>query len=180
MASASITHSDSEEGQAFEATMDLILQSWASDPGMHVYHYAPYEPAAFKRLMGRHVTREADVDRMLRAGVFVDLHAVVRHALLASVEDYSIKKLEPFYGFERTVKLEVADTEAITSEVRSAVEGYNRDDCISAWRLRDWLKQLRAEVEAQASPFLGPRREMGQPRPRSTSVRSGSGSCVPN
>ena len=170
-------HSDSDERWAFEATIDLILQSWASDPVMHVYHYAPYEPAAFKRLMGRHATREADVDRMLRAGVFVDLHAVVRQALLASVEDYSIKKLEPFYAFTRTVKLEdartnlrlveraleLADTEAITADVRSAVEGYNRDDCISAWRLRDWLEQLRGEVEAQGTPIPRPKAEDGAP-----------------
>ena len=27
-------------------------------PDMHVYHYAPYEPTALKRLMGRHATRE--------------------------------------------------------------------------------------------------------------------------
>ena len=75
------------------------------NPGMHVYHYAPYEPAAFKRLMGRHATREAEIDRMLRAGLFVDLYAVVKHSLRASVESYSIKDLEPFYGFTRTVAL---------------------------------------------------------------------------
>ena len=60
--------SDSEERAAFEAVVDEILQSWAANSGMHVYHYAPYEPAAFKRLMGRYATREAEVDRMLRAG----------------------------------------------------------------------------------------------------------------
>ena len=80
-------------------------ESWAANPGMHVYHYAPYEPAAFKRLMGRHATREAEIDRMLRAGLFVDLHAVVKHALRASVEQYSIKDLEPFYGFTREPSL---------------------------------------------------------------------------
>ena len=77
---------------------------------MHVYHYAPYEPAAFRRLMGRHATREAEIDRMLRAELFVDLHAVVKHSLRASVEKYSIKDLEPFYGFERAVDLKDART----------------------------------------------------------------------
>jgi predicted RecB family nuclease len=51
---------------------------------MHVYHYAPYEPAAFRRLMGRYASREAEIDRMLRAELFVDLHAVVKHSLRAS------------------------------------------------------------------------------------------------
>src|SRR5438270_12787043 len=88
----------------------MILEAWTRYPSMHVYHYAPYEPGAFKRLMGRHATREAEVDRMLRAGLFVDLYAVVRHSLRASVERYSIKDLEPFYGFTRDVALVDAST----------------------------------------------------------------------
>ena len=127
---------------------------------MHIYHYAPYEPSAFKRLMGRYATREAEVDRMLRAGLFVDLYAVVRRALRASVERYSIKDLEQFYGFSRAVKLADANInlrvveraleanaiDAITPDVRTAVEGYNLDDCKSALQLRDWLEQLRASA----------------------------------
>ena len=58
---------------AFEAVVDLISESWANHPSMHVYHYAPYEPAAFKRLMGRYSTREGEIDSMLRAELFVDL-----------------------------------------------------------------------------------------------------------
>ena len=115
-------------------------------PGCTSTTTRPYEPAALKRLMGRYATREAEVDRLLRAKRFVDLHAVVKHALRASVEKYSIKDLEPFYGFVREVSLadarvnlrvveralELADPDAITPEVRAAVEGYNRDDCRSA------------------------------------------------
>ena len=99
-------HSDAEERKAFETAVDIIIESWDANPGMHVYHYAPYEPAAFRRLMGRHATREAEIDRMLRAELFVDLHAVVKHSLRASVEKYSIKDLEPFYGFARAVDSE--------------------------------------------------------------------------
>ena len=131
-------------------------------PDLHVYHYAPYEPAALKRLMGRYVTREDEIDRMLRAGVFVDLYAVVRHAIRASVESYSIKKLEPLYDFQRTVglpdagavlakvqaSLELGDFDGIGAEERAAVAGYNRDDCLSAWRLRDWLEKVRSELVA--------------------------------
>ena len=72
---------------------------------MHVYHYAPYEPSAFKRLMGRYATREDELDRLLRGGRFVDLYGVVRQGLRAGVERYSIKNLEPLYGFARAVPL---------------------------------------------------------------------------
>ena len=55
--------------------------------------------------MGRYATREEEIDRMLRAELFVDLLQVVRHGLRASVESYSIKRLEPFYAFERDTSL---------------------------------------------------------------------------
>jgi predicted RecB family nuclease len=146
---------DAEERLAFEATVDDLLLAWERDPGMHVYHYAPYEVAAFKRLSGRHATRAAELDRLLRAGRFVDLHAVVKHALRASVERYSIKDLEPFYGFARTRPLLDARTSLrvveraletggeIPESARLAVEAYNHDDCRSAAALRDWLETLR-------------------------------------
>jgi hypothetical protein len=80
----------------------------------------------------------------------------------ASVESYSIKDLEPFYDFTRDIALgdartnlrvieralELGAVAAISEEVRGAVEGYNRDDCVSALRLRDWLEALRASIEA--------------------------------
>ena len=72
----------------------------ATDPAIHIYHYAPYEPTAVGRLMGRHATREEEVDRLLRGDVFVDLFRAVRQGLRASVESYSIKKLEPLYGLD--------------------------------------------------------------------------------
>jgi uncharacterized protein len=167
--------SDAEERIAFEAVVDEILQTWESNPGMHVYHYAPYEPAAFKRLMGRHATREAEVDRMLRAGLFVDLYAIVKHSVRASVETYSIKDLEPFYGFTRHVALgdartnlrvveralELGAVAAIPGSVRAAVEGYNRDDCLSAMHLRDWLEQLRASIEVGGTLVPRPERQDG-------------------
>ena len=55
--------------------------------------------------MGRYASREEEIDRMLRAKLFVDLYAVVRHALRAGVESYSIKQLEQFYGFKRDRRL---------------------------------------------------------------------------
>ena len=94
-----------DEKRAFEKFVDFVMTRWALFPSLHVYHYAPYEPAALKRLMGRYATREEEIDRMLRAGLFVDLYQVVRHSLRASVESYSIKRLEPFYGFERQTAL---------------------------------------------------------------------------
>jgi uncharacterized protein len=141
---------------------------------MHVYHYAPYEVTAFRRLMGRYATREDELDEMLRAGRFVDLYAVVRQGIRAGIERYSIKNLEVLYGFTRDVALKDAGRnlrrfeyalalgviDQLPAEIRDTVAGYNRDDCVSTLRLRDWLETVRAEAIAAgheiARPALAP------------------------
>jgi hypothetical protein len=42
--------------------------------------------------------------------------------------------------------LELGDIEFINEDDRNAIAGYNRDDCVSTWRLRDWLETRRAEL----------------------------------
>ncbi|HEX5031850.1 MAG TPA: TM0106 family RecB-like putative nuclease, partial [Candidatus Eisenbacteria bacterium] len=152
----------SVERIAFEVFIDEVMARWQQYPDMHVYHYAAYEPAALKRLMGRHATRESEIDGMLRAGLFVDLHTVVRQSMRASVEEYSIKRLEPVFGYERTQSLleasvrlrvvqralELGSVDAIDKPTRKIVEAYNRDDCMSAMALRDWLEHERTRIES--------------------------------
>ena len=148
------------EKAAFERLMDLLTDRLERYPDMHIYHYAAYEPTALKRLMGRHATREDQVDRLLRGGVLVDLFRVVRQGLRASVESYSIKRLEPLYQFERAVGLRDAGTSIVAFEewlelgdgdrpestILDEIAGYNRDDVVSTLRLRDWLETLRVEL----------------------------------
>ena len=52
---------------------------------MHVYHYAAYERTAIGRLMGRHGTREEEVDRLMRGNVLIDLYRDFSTALRASI-----------------------------------------------------------------------------------------------
>ena len=61
---------------AFERLIDLIVERRRRFPGMHVYHYAPYERTALTRLMGEHGTREDELDDLLRGEVLVDLYRV--------------------------------------------------------------------------------------------------------
>jgi predicted RecB family nuclease len=116
-----------DEKRAFEKFIDFVMTRWAQFPGLHIYHYAPYEPAALKRLMGRYATREEEIDRMLRAGLFVDLYQVVRHSLRASVESYSIKRLEPFYGFERQTPLTDANVATCQSPLSQGANDTGQD-----------------------------------------------------
>lgn len=175
-----LTHAD--EKRAFENFVDFVMARWARFPSLHVYHYAPYEPAAMKRLMGRYATREEEIDRMLRAGLFVDLYQIVLHSLRASVESYSIKRLEPFYTFTRAMpladanvalanfqaNLELGDAPSIDDEVKATVRAYNEDDCRSAASLRDWLEAQRAELVAAGTVVPRPQPGDGAPNEKIT------------
>ena len=72
----------------------------AKNPNAHIYHFASYEPTSLKRLMSTYATREQELDTLLREEAFVDLLKVVKRSLYASVEGYSIKNLEQFFGYE--------------------------------------------------------------------------------
>jgi uncharacterized protein len=156
------------ERRAFDRVMALFMDRLERDPKIHIYHYAPYETTALGRLMGRHGVREAEVDRLMRDKVTVDLYRVVRQGVRASVESYSIKRLEPLYGFERTVDLRDAGSSIAAFEAwlqmggeagyddaaLQRIERYNRDDVVSTRLLRDWLEERRAELAARLGEEL--------------------------
>jgi predicted RecB family nuclease len=161
---------DEREKEAFEWTIDSIMERWRQDPFMHVYHFGAYEPSTLKRLMGRYATREDEVDRILRASLLIDLHSVVKRAMRASVEQYSLKSLEPFHEFKRTIPLneaatamrimqhalELARFEGIADTIRSKVLAYNEDDCWSTRSLRNWLERLRGVEVKSGAVFSRP------------------------
>src|SRR4029078_6043791 len=94
----------------------------------------------------------------------------VRQSLRASVESYSIKRMEQFYGFTREIDLRDAGSSIVAFEEwlelgegerpeathLERIERYNLDDVVSNQRLRDWLEGLRHELQSLT----------GQPIPR--------------
>src|ERR1700692_1562845 len=42
------------ERRGVETFVDFATARWERYPAFHIYHYAPYEPSALKRLMGRY------------------------------------------------------------------------------------------------------------------------------
>jgi predicted RecB family nuclease len=150
------------ERRMFESFIDFVMERRSRFPDLHIYHFSHYEPTALKRLMGRYATREDEMDRLLRSGVFVDLHGILKQALRASVERYSLKDLEIFFDFKRTTNLpdakkalrnlecalELNEVASIPDEVQRTVEAYNREDCISTLRLRKWLEDIRGALVA--------------------------------
>jgi len=147
-----------QERVAFERFVDFITARRERFPELHVYHYAHYEPTALKKLAGRHATREEEIDELLRDQVFVDLFKVVREGLRISEPSYGLKKVEGFYMPRRDTAVTDGNDSVVEFErwletedesILNAIAEYNRDDCVSTLRLREWLLGRRSEVERQ-------------------------------
>lgn len=159
-----------EERKAFEAFMNFVTSRWKQFPNLHIYHFAPYEPSAIKRLTSNHAVYEQAVDELLRAERFIDLHMVFKEALLASVEHYSLKALEKFTTYTRMVELEDAaiarknvecalelnDIKSLAKGTLDIVEKYNADDCLATEALHVWLEGLREAFIKQGVSFQRP------------------------
>src|SRR5205809_675714 len=104
------------ERAAFERFVGLVHERLERFPDLHVYHYASYEITALKRLMGRSGTREAELDDLLRRGVFVDLFRVVRNGLRASRPGYGLKEMEAFLDFHRRAEVREGGTSIVLFE----------------------------------------------------------------
>ena len=156
-------HDRAGERRAFEGFVDWASERLAADPQMHVYHYAPYEPRALKRLMSRHGTREAEVDDLLRRRVFVDLFRVVRQSMRISQARYSIKSVEAFYRGGRDTEVTEGGGSIVAYEQYldtrdpaklEAIADYNRDDCVSTLELRNWLLERREDARREQGAVL--------------------------
>lgn len=159
-----------DERQLFERFIDLVMERWKSFPGLHLYHFTHYEQSALKRLAGRYASREDELDQMLRAGLFVDLHAILKQTLRASVERYSLKDLEIFFDFKRKTDLrdaskclrilecalEMNDAANVPPEIKETIQNYNFEDCVSTLALRNWLEKIRTELIKSGKEILRP------------------------
>ena len=153
------------EKAALEQFLDLVQARRAEFPDMHVYHYAPYEISALKRLVGWYGTREDVLDDLLRNEVFVDLYAVVRNGIRTSRPGYGLKEMEAFLPIERKAEVKDGGTSIVVFEewmrtrdddLLRQIDDYNREDCISTRLLRDWLLELREDVIAKWGPLVRP------------------------
>ena len=165
-----------EERDAFGKFMHFIMDRWKRYPAFHIYHFAPYEPSAIKRLARVHAIFEKEVDQLLRAERFIDLHAVVKESLLASVERYSLKEIEKFTTYTRQidltdagparklfeVALELRQLRDLPADVAKTVERYNDDDCRATAALHEWLEKVRTRREASGEKFERPELKTGE------------------
>ena len=123
-----------------------------------------------------HATFETEVDDLLRAERFIDLHAVTKEALLASVERYSLKDVEKFTRYTRKAPLhdasvarksvecalELNEFKTLPKETLQVVEVYNEDDCFATEALHKWLEGLREELTKTGNELQRPELKTGE------------------
>ena len=174
-------HNHEQEKAAFEAFIQWVYARWQEDSNMHIYHYANYEIAACRKLMGRYGTCEHEVDQLLRNEVFVDLYKVVKGGLLLGEPRYSIKNVEHLYRGKRETEVGTGGDSVVvydnwrlanmrgeegdtweTSATLNDIREYNIDDCDSTQELTDWLRDRQKE---QSIAYIG-KEEVEEPEVR--------------
>jgi len=156
-------HNREDEGRATSELLAFFVEHMRQHPAAHIYHYANYEIAALRRLTALHRVGEAAIDQLQREQKFVDLYRVISGAVVTSEKGYSIKDLEAFYMDKRTGEVATAGASVVFYEqwrqsgdqnLLDEIYNYNRIDCISTQRLRDWLVQ-RVRPAGMPWPVLG-------------------------
>ncbi len=139
-------------------------------PNMHIYHYAPYEKTALLRLAGRYGVGEDEVDDLLRNGVLVDLFPLVRKCIRVGADELQPQVARAALHGQRaahrrrhhrrrldqrrTPTTATCATEGRSDEaeiVLKEIEDYNRYDCRSTHRLRDWLIEIAHRIQRAAT-----------------------------
>ncbi len=122
-------------------------------PDYHVYHYNHTERSALERLT-RASAHEAMLQRQVDTGLYVDLFAVVRNALVVGVESYGLKSLERLAGFRRHGDIEKGSGAVVEyehfmqsgePEILASIASYNEQDVAATRALHDWLIEQRPD-----------------------------------
>ncbi|PTT67009.1 ribonuclease H-like domain-containing protein [Arthrobacter sp. HMWF013] len=98
------------------------------------------------------------MEELVETGVMFDLYETVKGSVRISDRSFSIKKLEPLYMpagrlgvtnavdsmVQYSVYRDTVDAGQLDNakDIFSAIKDYNHYDCISTWKLRDWLLNL--------------------------------------
>jgi len=167
-------HDERGEKDAFTGFIAWVRDRRTLHPDMRVYHYAPYETTAVKRLAAKYGVMEEEVDDLLRGGVFVDLYRVVARTLMVGTPGYSLKDVERLFRDKRSGEVATGGASVVAyhewiesgepddwrlSPLLRRIRDYNEEDCRSTMDLANWLrvnlkqgpssKSLATESEAE-------------------------------
>ncbi|MFN5514331.1 MAG: TM0106 family RecB-like putative nuclease [Cyanobacteriota bacterium] len=131
-----------QEGEVWRAFLALMAQY----PTAPIFHFSEYEAETLKRLAKLYPVPGLDLRRLL--GRCYDLHHMVTAQVICPVENYSLKSLANWLGFQWRDSAASGDQSVCWydqwSQTRNysyleRIVQYNEDDCRATWRLKQWL-----------------------------------------
>ena len=144
-------HNLDQQKSMIKELVEFLASRLEAFPNYHVYHYNHTERSSLERLTAGTEVENIFVQLMER-GLFVDLFAVARNALVVGTESYGLKHLEKLVGFERRAGIEGGAGAVVEYEewmksgddrILESIAGYNNDDVQATKALRDWLLEQR-------------------------------------
>lgn len=150
-------HHRAGEEHATGDLIDFLQRRRSAHPAMHVYHYNHTERSALERLAATHGVGEAVLADMVATGFFVDLYQVIRNAVQAGTESYSLKQVERLTPYRRGHDIDQGAAAVVEYErymaapdpaLLDGIAAYNEDDVRATLALRDWLIGLRDDTLA--------------------------------
>ena len=151
-----------EEKKSFEELIDFFYKHIQQFRNSSIYHYGSYEINALKRLSSKYDTKITELDYLLKNLKFVDLYKVIKDSLLLSTNDYRLKTIEKFYDFSHDSEVASGEDslvafekylESNSKEILNEIILYNKLDCESTEKLRDWLLSI---MPKNIEPFIPP------------------------
>ena len=140
------------ERENFKKLIEYLQKHFEKNPDAYLYHYNVYEKTALKNLSNDFSTIYPDglhfVDQLLRLEKFVDLFRVVDQCMLTSEKDNSLKTIEKFYDGAREANIKSAGESVELYDqwlkvgkdnLKQDIINYNKEDCISTFKLREFL-----------------------------------------
>lgn len=88
------SHTHAQEQRSFASCMDWIIQRRELYPTMRLYHYASYEPSAFRRLAEQHPTDKYKLYLRQNPDLFYDIYDIIPKFADFSGRGHGLKQAE--------------------------------------------------------------------------------------
>jgi predicted RecB family nuclease len=137
-----------EGWEQFLRNADRIFSAYGDVPMVHWSHYERTKVAMYLAKFGD----RNGVGQRLNANL-LDLYRVATSSVVLPVPSYSLKVIERYVGFKRSMKeyggdwamakyIEATETqdEALRASVIEKILAYNREDLEATWAVLNWLK----------------------------------------
>lgn len=145
-----VAETPEQEKEIWEQFLELVFL----DPNAPIFHYSKYEAETIRRLAQLYQTSKTQ-EQLLQKRL-VDLHDRVTRYLILPTENYSLKTIAQWLGFqwreagvsgEQCVCwydqwLKTGDRALLNAIIR-----YNEDDCRATYHLKTWLVQFLSSTE---------------------------------